>query len=279
MSEIKPLRVLVLGGLGMLGHRLMLTLSAAGYEVIGTTRQKSPLVDLEPMVWINLTHRDHLEREIRFGRFDVVINCAGRVRQRHVASWAETITVNAVLPHWLAGICEDLGTQLVHISTDCVGDTDWYGVTKRLGEPHGQAIILRTSFIGHQLSGQYGLLEWFLSGRDPVDGFAGVLWNGLTTNELARVIGEHVIPRAGDLAGRTWEVCGWQITKYELLQQIDRIYELGREVRPMNHPTADRRLDGRVFAATTGYEAPSWPVMLQQMHQERVMQVQERSVA
>ena len=97
----------------------------------------------------------------------------------------------------------------MHISTDCVfsGDgggyiesdvpdaLDLYGRSKLLGEvdyPH--AITLRTSLIGHELSGTHSLVNWFLAQEGRVRGFTRAIFSGLPTIEFAQVIETHVLP-------------------------------------------------------------------------------------
>ncbi len=269
-------RVLVLGGLGMLGHRLMLTLDDLGYAVSGTARNylKHPAPWLE-MHRLPATNRLDLEIVLRKARPDVAINCIGWVRQRPIEhSHGEAILVNAVFPHWLADACHAHGIELIHISTDCIGDDDWYGSSKRLGEGIDRGIVLRSSFIGHELNRRLGLLEWFLQQKGSVDGHAGVQWNGLTTNELAMVIGEFVIPHLSEMKARIWEIAGPEIDKCSLLQLVNAAYGCGLEIRPVYAPMIDRRLDASEFNERFGYQAPAWPEMLLAMRKAWELGVQ-----
>ena len=80
-----------------------------------------------------------------------------------------------------------MNIRLIHISTDCIfsgkkgfydeedypDSLDLYGRTKFLGElSNSNAITLRTSFIGKELSTNYGLLNWFLSQEGIIKGFS-----------------------------------------------------------------------------------------------------------
>ena len=273
MSEI---RVLVLGALGMLGHRLVLSLPEFGYHVIGTAR-RGQMLTRGPGGLLEL---DAVDQQELFGVLDrtsphAVVNCIGWVRQRSTAAaYAEAVHVNAVFPHWLDAACSQRGVGMIHLSTDCAGERDWYGVTKLQGEDLEHAVVIRTSFIGHQLSHRLGLLEWLLQQKGKVDGYAGVVWHGLTTNELAVVIGRYLIPGLQQLAGRRWDVAGPGITKSELLERINRAYNLCLEVHPVALPKLERRLDGQSFYEATGYRAPGWDEMLDRMKRERPVQVE-----
>ncbi len=250
--------VLVLGSTGMLGHRLLRTLHELGYLAEGVDRSRMSAEE-EPRLQ---------EAFLHWRKPDVVVNCVGWVRQRPVnGRLAEAITANAVFPHRLANACERLGIGLVHISTDCIDDQDWYGLSKKLGESIAYGLVVRTSFIGHELDRRLGLLEWVLMQGAPVKGYARVQWNGLTTNELADVLGRLILPGLEALQGQVWNVCGPEITKFHLLELINEIYGCGLDVVPVDEPVCDRRLDGRPFAERFGYKAPSWPEMLEAMRE------------
>ena len=107
------------------------------------------------------------------------------------------------LPHRLSLLCRSSGARLIHLSTDCVFEgtkgnyteednsdaKDIYGRTKYLGEvlyPH--CVTIRTSTIGPELKGGFGLLEWFLKQEGEVNGFTKAIFSGFPTNELADII-------------------------------------------------------------------------------------------
>lgn len=255
---------LVLGASGMLGHQLLKTLQAGGYQVLGVQRSRAPRLDARD--WTGFS------RVLGQSGAEVVINCTGWVRQRPFEGHeAEAIHVNAAFPHLVSAFCRARGIGLVHISTDCVGDDDWYGLSKRLGEQIAYGMVLRTSFIGHELKRRRGLLEWVLGQTGSVKGYAGVLWNGLTTNELARVLCEIVLPSRTVHEGGLWQVAGPEITKAELLELVCEVYGHRLEIVRADEPAADRRLDGRAFDERFGYIPPSWREMLETMKAARPM--------
>jgi dTDP-4-dehydrorhamnose reductase len=176
-------------------------------------------------------------------------------------------------------LCKATGARLVHISTDCVfsGEKggylesdfpdayDLYGRSKLLGEvdyPH--AITLRTSIIGRELSGHRSLVGWFLAQQGTVQGFTGAIFSGLPTMELARVINEYVLPRP-DLHG-LYHVATQPINKYDLLKLVAKTYGKDTEIVPSDRLTIDRSLNADRFREATGYVAPEWPVLVQNMH-------------
>jgi dTDP-4-dehydrorhamnose reductase len=209
-----------------------------------------------------------------------VINCVGLVKQLADANDPlQAVPINTLLPHRLAALCKATGARLVHISTDCVfsGEKggyresdfpdayDLYGRSKLLGEvdyPH--AITLRTSIIGRELSGHRSLVGWFLAQQGTVQGFTGAIFSGLPTMELARVINEYVLPRP-DLHG-LYHVATQPINKYDLLKLVAKTYGKDTEIVPSDRLTIDRSLNADRFREATGYVAPEWSVLVQNMH-------------
>jgi dTDP-4-dehydrorhamnose reductase len=224
---------------------------------------------------------DSLTGLFKKSRPDVVINCIGMVKQLAAAvDPLVVLPVNALLPHRLARLCEVAGARLVHISTDCVFSgvkgmyteadvpdvTDLYGLSKYIGEvdyPH--AITLRTSIIGHELSGSQSLVGWFLSQREGVRGFRRAIFSGLPTVELALVIRDYVIPRP-ELHG-LYHVSAKAINKYELLRLVANVYGKSVEIHPDDQFVIDRSLDSTLFCQATGYHPKEWSELIQLMHE------------
>ena len=213
------MRILVLGVTGMLGNAVFRSFAEHGeHEVWGATRRTSGArvpteQDRSRLIpGVDALDPDALVEAMARARPDVVINCVGLVKQLSAADDPlVALPINAMLPHRLARLCAVAGARLIHVSTDCVftGRTggytetdssdaeDLYGKSKFLGElndyPH--AITLRTSIIGHELGPPHGLVDWFLSQRGSVKGYAKAIFSGLPTVELARVMREIVLPR------------------------------------------------------------------------------------
>ena len=287
---MSTMRVLVLGAGGMLGHVLFRSLSARpGLDVHATCRNRAALEgSFPPELSARLLHgviaddfgsvRDAIA-EVRPG---AVVNCIGVVKQLPEASDPlVAIPVNALLPHRLAAACADAGARLVHVSTDCVFSgrkgsyteddpadaDDLYGLSKRLGEvTRPGCVTLRTSIVGHELSGRHGLLEWFLAQEGPVRGFERAIFSGLPTAELARVVAERVLPAPG-LEG-LYHVSSDPISKYDLLKLFAEAYGKRIEIERDDAFACDRSLDSSRFRAATGYRPPPWPELVRAMRDE-----------
>lgn len=281
------MRVMVLGVSGMLGNAAYRVLSAnPDLSVFGTARSEgsrkffSEALAEKIILGVDVESQDSLIKAFGTIRPDVVINCVGLVKQLADANDPlQAVPINTLLPHRLAALCKAAGARLVHISTDCVfsGEKggylesdfpdayDLYGRSKLLGEvdyPH--AITLRTSIIGRELSGHRSLVGWFLAQQGTVQGFTGAIFSGLPTMELARVINEYVLPRP-DLHG-LYHVATQPINKYDLLKLVAKTYGKDTEIVPSDRLTIDRSLNADRFREATGYVAPEWPVLVQNMH-------------
>ena len=281
------MRVMVLGVSGMLGNAAYRVLSAnPDLSVFGTARSEgsrkffSEALAEKIILGVDVESQDSLIKAFGTIRPDVVINCVGLVKQLADANDPlQAVPINTLLPHRLAALCKAAGARLVHISTDCVfsGEKggylesdfpdayDLYGRSKLLGEvdyPH--AITLRTSIIGRELSGHRSLVGWFLAQQGTVQGFTSAIFSGLPTMELARVINEYVLPRP-DLHG-LYHVATKPINKYDLLKLVAKTYGKDTEIVPSDRLTIDRSLNADRFREATGYVAPEWPVLVQNMH-------------
>ena len=211
-----------------------------------------------------------------------VVNCVGLIKQREQNA-EEAIKVNALFPHTLQRVCQDLGARLIHFSTDCVfsgkqgnyteADTpdpgDLYGQTKFLGEVYNEnALTLRTSIIGREKASGLGLLEWFLDQRGPVPGYTNAIFSGVTTNYLADVVAK-VIFRT-DLHG-LYHVASHPVSKFELLRMMKDVYERQDiSVVPTTTFPCDRSLLAGRFELATGIQLPNlFDLLTVQRHQDK----------
>jgi len=282
------MRVLVLGGSGMLGHKLW-TAFAPRFETHATIRRTTP-----PLRLLDCYRPDRVHENVRADDFetvasvfrkiqpDVVVNCIGIVKQSVTAKDPiSSLTINSLFPHRLARLCGP-NAWLIHISTDCVfagtkgcyseadipDATDLYGRTKLLGEvTEGSALTIRTSIIGRELSGRSGLIEWFLSQRGRnVKGFQRAIFSGFTTTALSEMLAT-IIEQHQQLRG-LWHVASDPITKFDLLNRVADAANLQIDVQPEAEFCCDRSLDGRAFIAKTGIIPPGWDKMIYNLVRE-----------
>ena len=280
------MRLLVVGGAGMLGHKLW----QAGTRVMdtwATVRRVTPALTAlglgdpaRTITGVDVHQPETLEAALDRARPDAVVNCVGVVKQLAAAKDpVESIAINALHPHVLARACAARNIRLVHISTDCVFDgvrggyreddapnaTDLYGRSKALGEVTVRGCLtVRTSIIGRELTGASGLVEWFLSRHGATaDGYSRAIFSGFTTAALSaillRVIAEHKT-----LEG-LYHVSAAPVDKHTLLHLLDRAYGAGVTITKRDQPRIDRSLDSARFRAATGLVPASWDEMIAEM--------------
>ena len=277
------MRILVLGGDGMLGHALLAAwrwrhdVHVTLRRDDGAYRSHPPFQPPAGHFGVDVRRLDDVLQVLAEVRPQAVVNAVGLVKQRPEArDPIAALEVNALFPHRLAGACRAVGARLVHLSTDCVfsgrkgryaehddpDPTDLYGRTKLLGEVQGAGCLtLRTSMIGLELARREGLVEWYLAQRGAIRGYRRAVFSGLTTRELARAI-EHLLLHDGQLSG-VWHLASAPITKHDLLAGLgERLGRRDVELRPDDELACDRSLDGSALEARSAYRVPSWHAML-----------------
>jgi len=274
------MKLLVLGGTGMLGHIMARTLShEPGLSVTVAARRAAGDIAGVAQANFNATDIGFETLAPLFGQhFDYCINCIGAIKQLHDMSSSEMYYLNASFPAVLANICTLYGTRLIHISTDCVfvGDRghyletdlpdarDAYGHSKFLGEQVStSALVLRTSIVGPELKGsRHGLMAWFTNEKGPVSGYTNAFFSGVTTLRLSRYIADLV--RREVWQSGLFHLAGPRISKYDLLHLFKKHLDLRTEIFPFEQMRIDRSLvNGRI--TDTGYRMESWDDMLRAM--------------
>lgn len=281
--------VLVLGGDGMLGHKVFQRLRERFPNVACTIRgsvdderHRSIALFQQTQVieHVDAMDMDAIDRLLWDRQPDVVVNCVGVIKQRSEAHAAvPSITINALLPHRLAKVGAAWGGRVIHFSTDCVfsgkrgryteNDSsdaeDLYGKTKFLGEvATDNAVTLRTSIIGRELHHYKSLLEWFLSkDHQSVRGFTRAIYSGVTTNLLAEVVGD-LIEKHPHISG-LYQLASQPISKYDLLCLLKTAYNLDIEIISDGTYECDRSFSGERFHQATGYVCPSWTDLTAQL--------------
>lgn len=283
------MKLLIIGATGMLGHKLILKLSK-NHDVVGTVRGevsdffKAYVSDrLKIVTGVDACDLPSVEKLIKSIQPDFVLNCVGIVKQlKEAKDPVVSISINALFPHQLAKICERYNSRMIHFSTDCVfsGDkgpyneddksdvNDIYGMTKFMGEVHqAHVLTIRTSIIGREFTKPTGLIEWFLSQRGgQVKGFKNALYTGLTTNAMADVV-EMIMTRHPYLHG-VYQVASEAISKFDLLQIVDRVGHTGTKIDADTEFFCDRRLSPSKFHKATNWQAESWESMIITMFAE-----------
>jgi len=240
-------RVLVTGGSGLLGHKLVSMLAQQGYEVIATYNHRKPPFSLDNVTWIklDLTDTNLLEHIILLKRPKIIVHAAAYTdvdgcEVRRDYAWK----VNVEATRSIVRIARVIKAYLVYISTDYVFDGEkgmykeddlpnpinYYGLTKLLGEEIVKSsdllyTIVRTSAI-------YGLGSGKLS-------FATYVVQKLMANEEVKVVADQFVsPTLNTLLAKAiaeiielkplgiLHIAGERISRYDFALQVTRILGL-----------------------------------------------------
>jgi dTDP-4-dehydrorhamnose reductase len=284
------MRVLVLGGTGMLGFQLLKSGLKSDIEFFAVVRNKNLMCEKMPSFPLdNIYEIDDINNFKVLSEIldsinpEFVINAIGIIKQSNFGkNYIANIEINSLLPHKLANLCESRKIRLIHISTDCVFDgakgsyslndkpnaIDLYGQSKYLGEiDYGNHITLRTSIIGHEISGNnYGLLEWFLNSQVKVKGYDKAIFSGVTTLELSKIL-INVVLKKNSPSG-LFQLSSEPINKFKLLELIKKVYRKDLEILPSDEIVINRSLDGSHFNNIFKYEVSAWGLMIEELKAE-----------
>jgi dTDP-4-dehydrorhamnose reductase len=279
------MKILILGGDGMLGHQLLNSFKEK-FEVKVTLRKHIKeythykiFTHDNTFDQVDVRDFEKLSSVIEAFKPNVLINAVGIVKQRKDAKEIiPSLEINALLPHKLSLECGKYNTRVIHISTDCIfsGKTgmydeqsfadadDIYGRTKYLGELSlNNCLTLRTSIIGRELSRHNSLLDWFLAQSGTIKGYKNAIFSGFTTIELARII-EMMILKFPEATG-TYNVSSEPINKYDLLKMISEILNHNIEIVSDEAFFCNRSLSSELFRKSFNYTPPSWLSMISEL--------------
>ncbi|RED75548.1 dTDP-4-dehydrorhamnose reductase family protein [Cohnella phaseoli] len=279
------MKILLLGGYGMAGHMTASYLrTRPGCELTVTVRPETianrTLKALEGLQVRELDVRsfEAVQELVHKIVPDVIVNAVGILNHHAEDRPLDAYKVNGLLPHWLRHLGDRCGARLIHISSDCVfsgerggyvetdepDGTTVYAKTKALGEMRsGKHVTVRTSIIGpdDKPSG-IGLMKWFLACEGEVRGYRNVLWNGVTTLELAKAI-EWLIRRP-EIGGLVHLTAPETVSKHELLLMMQEKFDKRNvTVVPVDEPVIDRTLTAT--RDDFDYRPPRYAEMLEEL--------------
>ncbi|HGA5386845.1 TPA: dTDP-4-dehydrorhamnose reductase family protein, partial [Salmonella enterica subsp. enterica serovar Waycross] len=258
------------------------------YDVLGTVRNDEAKLKISKQGFTNTISNvefynlDVINKIIAEFHPDYVFNCVGIIKQLNAAKdYLVSISVNSLLPHQLAQICSRHNAKLIHFSTDCVFSgrqgsycetdipdaSDLYGKSKQLGEiDYDGHLTLRTSIIGHEISSNHSLVDWFLSQNHTVHGYSKAIFSGLPTVYVAEVIHKYILPNESCIGLRHLSVA--PINKYELLGLIKKQYCHNIKIIESTELVIDRSLDSSLFRRETNFVPLCWSELIEKMNNE-----------
>jgi dTDP-4-dehydrorhamnose reductase len=279
----------VLGGGGMLGHKIYQILSNEFNTFVTFRDFNDKLKSLKifnennTLNYVDAFKIESVEKAVQLISPDVVINCIGIIKQlKDSKNSRVSIYINSLFPHLLSEICDKYKAKLIHFSTDCVFSgksgnyseediadaADLYGRTKYLGEVNYEnTLTIRTSIIGHELFDNFSLVDWFLSNKNGiVNGFTNAIYTGFPTilisKEIARIIKDF--PELN----KTYQISSKKISKFDLLKIINEVYCANVDIQPLGDFYCDKSLSSERYISKTNFQIPGWLEMVQEMYED-----------
>jgi dTDP-4-dehydrorhamnose reductase len=268
------MKILVLGATGMAGHTIALYLHARGHNIVSFSR--TPFIFTQNIIG-NVFDIEKLKFILLNGDYDAVINCVGILNQNAENNQSKAVFLNSYLPHFVVDTLKNTKTKLVQMSTDCVfaGNTGpyfegsnydgqtFYDRSKALGEiKDNKNLTFRNSIIGPDMNPEgIGLFNWFMKQSEPIVGFSGAIWTGVTTLTLAKAI-EKAIEQ--DLTGLYNLVNNNSINKYSLLNIFNEKFRQNKiKIKKDEKINLDKSLKNS--RQDFVFEIPSYNVMIDEM--------------
>ncbi len=294
MSKLRHLmynlmKVLILGGNGMLGHKLIQVFRNK-FEVWSTLRKKvSDFSDLNIFdknnTFENIDAQDFeaVSSVIKELKPNIVINAVGVIKQKSDSKDViKTLEINSIFPHKVAQVTQSIGAKFITFSTDCVFDgndgnytendisnaTDLYGRSKYLGEVSEEnCLTLRTSIIGREIQTSNSLIEWFLGNKgEKVFGFTNAIYTGFPTIVISEILAD-IIEKHQTLQG-IYHLSSDPINKYDLLNLVKSKLDLDIEIEPCSDFHIDRSLNSKKIRDEINFVPQTWNEMIESMLSE-----------
>jgi len=198
--------ILIIGASGFLGSNILLSIQKRSNCVAHSSLHQIKVPGVKSVQADLRLHNSALELVHRIHP-SLVINCAALANIDQCEQDPElAVRLNTEMPLELAIGCENVGAQLVHVSTDAVfsGELDFYniedmtspinvyGETKARAEEVimkslPNALIVRTNIIGWSPTGSRSLLEFFvrsLSKEETCGGFYDSMFRPIAANNF-----------------------------------------------------------------------------------------------
>lgn len=220
----------------------------------GVSYHKKVQFDIVHHALSSVDYRDQKYLEKKLGNVDIVLNAAGVINKYADDDQLACVASNSIFPYLLSRI---YSKRVIHFSTDCVFDgknfapysesstpcpSDLYGLSKLHGEYPENALVLRTSFIGPEITGHVSLHDWLLAQKGEITGYTNHYWNGLTTKQVALSVKKILQNRDTFPHHGLFHLYATDVTKYELLMMLQKKYNVPVRIVQHTADPIDRRL-------------------------------------
>lgn len=265
------MKILVLGGEGMLGHVVRRYFEKQSNEVYFTSRNKESENYFD--VAEDIKNIDKIVDRIKP---QVVINCIGLLNKVAEANKSLAVLVNSYLPHYIDELSEKANFKFIHVSTDCVfagkkgrytvdsfkDAYSFYGQSKALGEVNNnRTVTLRTSIVGPDENPRgIGLFQWFMNQEGETKGYSKAIWTGITTIQFAKCMEEAI---NNNLSGLYHAVNGEKIAKADLLRLFAKYFKPSTKVVDDDSYVSDKSL--ALKKNDYRFRIPSYEEMVKEM--------------
>jgi len=287
------MKILILGGNGMIGHKIFQVLNEDFKNTWVLIRKKKRDLPYVNLFNSNIIEGFELEDEKTLFSFldnfnpDIIINAVGITIRRGVnEKISKSIFINSLLPNLLEDWVDRMpNKRLIHLSTDCVFNgelgsyneesipnaTDIYGRTKILGEVKGSnTITLRSSMIGRELENFTELFEWVISQKgNRIKGFNNAIYSGITTIRMARYI-KLIIMNFPKLSG-LFNVSSEPISKYNLIKLLNKNFDLNLTIEIENSYKTNKVLDSGKFFNLISLSTPTWEDLIIELKDDSII--------
>jgi dTDP-4-dehydrorhamnose reductase len=268
--------VYIFGTNGMLGNYMKTYLKSQNNSCVCFTRDD---LDVSTVTYNKL---EKLFDKCTINENDVIINCIGIIPQSKTTNDTSSrnyFLINSLFPNMLSTIASLNKMKFIHITTDCVfsglkgnytekdehDETNNYGVSKSLGEFGYNATIIRTSIIGEELKNKYSLLEWVKKHNNTtLNGYTNHYWNGVTCLQLAKIINKIIIENMW-WKGVRHIFSPTSVTKYELVQMINNIYNLNNTIIPLERETTINKTLNSVYDDNSKFNIPELKLQIEEL--------------
>ncbi len=268
------MKIAVFGSNGMAGYTITKYLRRQNISVTTIAKSAADII-------CNVEQFDQIDDTLaRLNDYDFVINCIGLLVKESIDRPDRAAIINSWFPHKLEYHFKNLKTRIVHLSTDCVfngsigyyrehdvhTEMNAYGSSKSLGEINNtKDITFRMSIIGPEIrNNPSGLLHWILDNKqNNLPGWDNAMWNGITTLQLAKSIEKYI--KSPTISGVYHLVSNANsISKYELLNLINRVYGLEKNIIKTQSPKSINK----ILVDTRNefeFNIPDYTTMIQEM--------------
>ena len=275
------MKILILGGYGMIGHKMAQVLSVQNHEIFISVRESKDLtlkrISPKAKVFFNDFLKDSILDFLDKVNPDVIINAIGiTIRRGAAENISDTIYLNSLFPHQISSWALAFKKRLIHFSTDCVfsgsegsyledatpNALDYYGKTKGLGEINSKSsLTIRSSMIGPELYNKTELFEWIINNKEKeINGFSRVMYSGVTTVYMARLLAD-LIDNHKNLSG-IYNIASKPISKFELLHLINDNFDLGLIINDNKTVISNKTLNASKIEKVIGFQPPSWDELI-----------------